>query len=460
MFAIPPLLALLFIDYLKPQEFIPVLASLPLLYLFTALALLGFVIDVRIGLSRLAATPQLPWVILFVVWALITVAINAPATFAARAIFLFIPVSLYLLVGHAVQSFRMLQVVIGVLLAICLFLAAIGVHQGLAPWGCHQITFLHGDGIYTYDGRECSDENRVICDAEQAEPGADYMCEHVGLFNTHSDHGRVRYRGALADPNELALALGIAVPFAFAFVDRKRSRSRELVLILTLGLVGVCAVFTQSRGGQIVFLAVLGVYFLQRYGVRGLLFGTILALPLLLLGGRSGADAESSTIERTECWYEGMLMFWHQPLFGVGSGQFTEHHYLTAHNSYVLSSAELGLPGMWIWTSIMYLSTKIPVKLLWQRRLTGVEPPPVARTWSLAFLAAMTGMIVGVFFLSYCYKEIFWIYVGLTGALYLAIKRHQPTFEVKLTARDAGIVLAIDVVLVLFISVYTRWKVG
>ena len=49
------------------------------------------------------------------------------------------------------------------------------------------------------------------------------------------------------------------------------------------------------------------------------------------------------------------------PFLGVGLGQFGEYHYLTAHNSYLLALAELGFPGMVLFSSIVYLSIKIPV---------------------------------------------------------------------------------------------------
>lgn len=455
MLSVPPLIALLVIDYLKPQEYVPLLAALPLLYIFSGLAVLGFVLDVRQGLSKISGSPQLPWVVLFFVWALVTVAFNAPDQFSGRVQALLVPISLYLIVGHSVQSFRMLQVLAGVILAISLFLSILGVYQGLAPWGCHQVSYAHGEKSFQYDGRDCDPANREVCSAENAEPGADYACEHVGLFATNSDHGRVRYRGTLSDPNELSLVIGVAVPFAFAFLDRKRSLARQALLLATLGLVGVCANFTQSRGGQLVFLAVLGVYFLNRFGRKGLVLALMVALPILLLGGREGA--EDSTVERTECWFEGMLMFWHQPLFGVGFAQFTEHHYLTAHNSYVLAAAELGLPGMWLWSAVVYLSVKIPVRIL---RTPDLKVPPVARSWALAFIASMIGMCVGVFFLSYCYKEFLWIYIGFSAALYQSVRRHAPDFTVKLTARDAVLILAVDVMLILTMTGYTRWKVG
>jgi O-antigen ligase len=263
----------------------------------------------------------------------------------------------------------------------------------------------------------------------------------------------VRYRGTLQDPNELSLALGIAIPFALAFLDRRRSVARVMLAALTCGLVGLCAYFTQSRGGQLVFVTVLGVYFVRRYGLRrGLVIGVLLALPLLILGGREGG--EGSTIERTECWWVGLHLLVASPIFGVGYGQFTEHHYLTAHNSFVLVAAELGLPGMLLWTSIIYLALKVPIQAL------RAQLPPVARTWALAFLASIAALVIGSMFLSYAYKDALWIYVGLTGALYQAICRHDPSFRVTFDMHDFGVVALVDFGLLVALIGYTALKMG
>ena len=452
MFALPGLLALIIIDYLRPQEYFPSLAAYPLLHIATALAVLGFVLDLRLGLSRPRAAPHLGLTILIFVWCLVTLVVRAPDQLVVRGSALITPIVIYVLCAHAIQSFRMLQVVCGVLLAICIALSTIGVEQGMSDYGCHRVTVVNGNTVLLYDGRPC-DGPPAVCEQEGAEPGADYECEKVGLFGTQSDHGRVRYRGTMQDPNELALALGIALPFAFAFFDRRRSLARFLVLAGTCALVGLCAYYTQSRGGQVVFLTVLGVYFVRRYGwKRGLVAGVLIALPILLFGGRSGG--EDSTMERTECWWVGLHLVVASPGFGVGAGQFTEHHYLTAHNSYILISAELGLPGMLLWTSILYMALKIPVQAL-RARLA-----PVGRSWSLAFLASIAGLTIGVLFLSYAYKDVFWIYVGLTGALYQAIARHDPTFAVKLGLSDLVLVAAIDVSLLVALVAYTGLQLG
>jgi hypothetical protein len=453
MFAVPGILALIFVDYLRPQESLPLLFGIPLLHLATGLAIAGFAIDLRLGVSKLRPAPHLVLVLLLLAWCLVTVLVRAPDQLAVRAQALLIPIAIYALVAHGVQSFRMLQAVCGLLLAIALALALIGVEQGLAPYECHRIAMRRGQFVYLHDGRPCNAADRNSCEGEGAEPGADYVCEKVGLFGTQSDHGRVRYRGTLQDPNELALVLGIAVPFAFAFLGRRTSLTRLLVLAATCSAVGVCAYFTRSRGGQLVFATVLTVYFFRRMGAtRGLVVALLLALPLLLLGGRAGA--QDSTMERLECWWVGLHLLTASPGFGVGFGQFTEHHYLTAHNSFVLAAAELGVIGMLLWTSTLYLSLKIPILAI-RARL-----PRVARSWAIALLASMIGLLVGSFFLSYAYKDVLWLYVGLTGVLYQAIRRHAPTFRVGFGVRDLAFVALADFGLLFALTGYTGLKLG
>jgi hypothetical protein len=461
VFAIPGLVLLILVDYFKPQEYLPFLAGIPLLYIFTALTVGGFLVDLRLGLSRLTPAPHLVPGLLLVAWALLTNLQNGSAILRREALVILVPFSLYLLIGHVVQTFRALQVVVGVSLVIGLGLAAVGIHQGFAPWGCHRITYVATDRHAVFDGRPCDPLDRLECGRDGV-PGADYVCERAGLFGTSSvGGGRVRFRGTIGDPNELALFVCLAIPMAFAFVERRRSAPRILLLVATVAMAGTCAVLTRSRGGQLVFLAVLGVYFAHRFGVRGVVAAAACALPILLLGGRDTEDAAASTEERLDLLYRGVEMFRGSPALGVGLGQFTEHAPLTAHNSFLLTAAELGLPGMALWTAVLYLAFKIPLQAL-RAGAAGSEPlvAPVGRAWALAILAALTGMTVGMLFLSYAYKEALWAFLGVTGALHQAIRRHAPSFRVRFGLADVAVVLAVDVAMLVGLALYTRLKLG
>ncbi len=454
MFAIPGIVLLLVQGYLRPQEFFVALQSVPFLYLFFALALFGLAVDLKLRHTQLVASPLLPWAMAFIGWCLVTIAIRLPSGVQPAATELAIPFTYFFLLSQGVQSFRALATVAATLLVIGLCLAAVGVHQGTAPFGCFKLNPEARDVSGVWDGRSCT--NDVECQAGDAEPDADYLCERVGLFGTSTvASGRVRYRGALNDPNEFALTLAVGLPFAFAFFERKRSGLRLLLLALSLALIGGCVFLTKSRGGQLVFLPVRAVYFGRRYGLRGLLVGAVFAAPLLLLsGGRSDADASSQ--ERIEMMHAALELLRWYPGRGVGYGQILEYNPLTAHNSYALAGAELGFPGLFLFTALLYLSFKILITIL--RRYADDRDAAVARSWALALLASLAGMSIGIFFLSFCYHFVFWFYVALVGALYQATRAHDPKLEVRLDRGDFARLVAIDVGIVVVLWAYTTLK--
>src|SRR5262245_25110971 len=103
MFAIPGIIALVFLIYARPQEFYVELAIVPLLHVCFALALYGVLVDLRVGNSRLHATPQLPWVLALFVYASIGLLIQAPVGAFGHITELAVCVALYALVAHGVQ---------------------------------------------------------------------------------------------------------------------------------------------------------------------------------------------------------------------------------------------------------------------------------------------------------------------------------------------------------------------
>jgi len=463
MFALPGIVALIFTIYMRPQEIHPDLQRLPLLYMFFALAIFGLAVDLRLRVNKFSATPQLPYAILLFLWSAVATGLNAPDAVLRTQLEFAVPVTLYVVMAHSVHTFRALQIVTGTVLALTIMLGAVAAQQGVAPWGCVRVDPQRtGDiTIGEPDGRSCRPLEDLDCYLRgEPEPGADYICEHVGLLGTTSVAGRVRYRGVLQDPNELALALGIGLPLAFAFAGRRRTGARVLMAIATFLLVAIAVHFTQSRGGQLVIAAVIGVYALYRWRWKAAIVVAVLSPIVLFLamGGGDGGrvDAAASTEERYEAWATGIQMFRDSPLFGVGNGQFVRHHYLTAHNSYVLALAELGLVGMFLWGAVLYLTVKIPLVAL--IRYHGREEAAVARAWALGLLSALGGLLVGIFFLSFSWHLVFWAYVGLSGAFYSAVRTHDPDFSVKMTLRDWALLAVIAGTLVFVLFTYLRLR--
>lgn len=466
MFAIPGIAALVVLIYARPQEFFEGLRAVPLLYVFLGLALFGGALDFCVGNLRLRSTPQLPWVVLLFFWSAPTVLLRAPGAALTALSGFAISITLYLLIAHGTQSIRALNAISGVVLAMVLVVCGVGIEQGLSPLQCVVLdSSTRGETTQGRpDGRAC--ETPRSCYSGDAEPGADYACERGGLLGTTSvGGGRVRYRGVLQDPNELALAGGIGIPLGIAFGrGRSRKLARRAVTLLTLALVLVCVVLTGSRGGQLVVLSVLGAYFIGRFGPVGTVLATVVTAPVVLLGGRSGTEASSSTFERLDCWAEALSIWRSHPVFGVGLDQFGHYNYMTAHNSYLLALAELGLPGMLLFGVVVHLSVKIPWSVLRDPAFgpdgANRAQASVVRPVAMALLAAFAGLVVGIFFLSFTYHYVLWIYIGLSGALYSAVRAHQPSFRVRVGIPDLALVGALGCSVIVCVHLYTRAVLG
>ncbi|MGB4787029.1 MAG: O-antigen ligase family protein, partial [Candidatus Acidiferrum sp.] len=72
-------------------------------------------------------------------------------------------------------------------------------------------------------------------------------------------------------------------------------------------------------------------------------------------GGRGISAADGA--DRLEAWANGLEMFKSAPLFGIGFNGFTDFHEITAHNSFVLCLAELGLLGSTLWMALLVTTT-------------------------------------------------------------------------------------------------------
>jgi O-antigen ligase len=127
-------------------------------------------------------------------------------------------------------------------------------------------------------------------------------------------------------------------------------------------------------------------------------------------------------------------MFRSSPLWGIGKSQFVEHHVRTAHNTFILETAEVGLVGLVLWLGIYY--TGIKIVILAVRRYRRRNDGAIAYEWARALLATLCALGVGINFLSLGYHPIVWAFLALPGAYYLAVRRHDAEFRVTFGARD------------------------
>lgn len=247
------------------------------------------------------------------------------------------------------------------------------------------------------------------------------------------DGHRIQYIGPFYDPNDLAMLFALCFPLAAYFA---RDAGSKLIKLLWWGATGMFAygVFlTNSRGGLLAIVSTLGLWSMRRLGKVATGVIAAISLPTLFAATRlAGMSAdEESAAGRVDAWYVALQLFLSRPLTGVGMGLFTEHNFLTAHNSWLLVLAELGLFGYLAWFSLVAFSIQ-------QTYVVGHYPAPTGpsdresasdrreQPLSLAMFYASVGFLVCAFFLSRSYTFIFFMYWGLCAGLYNGARARRP----------------------------------
>lgn len=275
------------------------------------------------------------------------------------------------------------------------------------------------------------------------------------------DDGRIQYVGIFSDPNDLGLLFVAVLPMAFYLSSRGGMLGLLRLFWLAAAALLLYGIYlTNSRGALLAVGAILGVWlWLKRGIVTAVLIGGAGLAGMMMLPSRlSELDAsESSAAGRVDAWYEGIQMFISQPLFGVGAGNFTEHNYLTAHNSFVLALAETGFIGFTVW--LAFVGYCFRMMLVLYRHKPELADAAATESWkteralALTLLLTLYGFFAAAFFLSRTYVIILYFIAALVVAEYAGASRRFPGLPVYRLTQDIGrwIVIAIGGVIVLFV---------
>lgn len=242
------------------------------------------------------------------------------------------------------------------------------------------------------------------------------------------DEVRITYLGFLADPNDLGMFLVMSIPLILYFKDRIPS-----VLRFTAwggaGFVFYGIYLTNSRGTLLATMSLVAFWFWRKYGTTKSLFIGLASSPVLLIVMSSfrEIDAEEESAQgRLDAWSSGIEMLTGSPLFGVGQGAFMEHHRQTAHNSFVLAFAELGVIGCFIWVAMLVVTVITLLNINKQSYLpegytcTGLQQDVMHEEAkaAIALLYSMIAFMVSGFFLSRTYIPILYLYLALSAACF------------------------------------------
>jgi putative inorganic carbon (hco3(-)) transporter len=270
---------------------------------------------------------------------------------------------------------------------------------------------------------------------------------------------RIQGLGVLSDPNDLAQFLLVSMALLSVCWKPGSTVSNLLIVVIPDAVLLGGVFLTKSRGALLALLFLLLLLLQRKLGKVGFLVGLGVALAgvaaMTALSGRGLSMSEGSAAGRLDAWYAGMQMFKGSPILGIGFNRFTEHHELTAHNSYMLCLAELGFPGFLIWLGL-------PVSSLFQAsgiaNLAGDRPRlDELRRAGRALFNGLVVFMVSAWFLSRSYTTVFFVLVGCAIALSEIARKTMP--EARLTRQAwkfATLAGAVSVVIGIYVTLRLR----
>jgi O-antigen ligase len=225
----------------------------------------------------------------------------------------------------------------------------------------------------------------------------------------------------LGDPNDLALVLMFPLAFTISQATTTGiSRSKRLISGLVCLLLLAAIIATQSRGGLLGCIAVIGIFAwkLVRSKVLLISVGTVVAVVLYLVAGisdrSSGGAAEQgideSAMGRIYAWEAAVKMAVENPLTGVGLNNFFSNYFFysshwdglnhAVHSTWFGVLAETGFIGLIIFVCLIVSLIKTSRSTLTRLKNSATEIDPNLNAAAYAVYAGLIGTIVSGTFLT------------------------------------------------------------
>jgi O-antigen ligase len=263
----------------------------------------------------------------------------------------------------------------------------------------------------------------------------------VASLIVHKTQGEGRLmgiqKGILENPNDLAINIAINFPLAIAFLLGEKGALRKLFWAGSMIAMLYAVVATYSRSGMVA-LAITILICVWEYAIKGrrimllvtaavvgvlglgVMLGTphyLVRLESMVLGNIQGANDHGSLEGRKELLYASIRIAFQNPIFGVGPGNFAgvSGFWQPAHNTYTGLAAETGFPGLFLFLLMMGLSMRKTAAI---RKLPGYAENENVRLWASGLRAGLGAYLVGALTATTEYNLFPYFMVGYICALY------------------------------------------
>jgi O-antigen ligase len=298
-------------------------------------------------------------------------------------------------------------------------------------------------------------------------------------LNSHSvgyiDLGerRITYLGFFNDPNDLGMFLVMNIPFVIYFYT-KGPFLLKLIMLLILAALIYGIYLTGSRGTMLGAGGLIGVYILVVSAGPKLFIAAVILSPIaatVVASLQSNIDASANG--RLEAWYAGIQMLLSNPIFGVGRGQFFEHHGLVAHNSFIHVAGELGIPGYSLWggaliftvlTGYLFIKASKVNEVLKNKNILKDQDINKQTEFDNELLVnktlffSMIGFMITGFFISRMFTLLLFIFMGMMIASHIRVIKIKPEYKEYFNTSLA--IKSMGYCWVVIVAVYISLKLG
>lgn len=277
--------------------------------------------------------------------------------------------------------------------------------------------------------------------------GADIYALYTYLFVAIGSDGRLS-GGAHYDANDLGVLLVATIPLAIYFLRPGVSIVKRIFALASLALYIELIIKSGSRGGFIALICI-AVYIIFAFRAIPLhvRLGSVAAAALIMTVFGSAAYWQmmqtltkpnddynmTSPVGRKAIWKRGVGYMLTHPLIGTGANTFEQAEgslsaisrqyaqqniglkWSTAHNSFVLVGAELGVTGLMLFVTMLGTSFTHLAQIR-----DGPDGDPDVTPEDKAFAQTLTGSLIGFcvagFFVSAAYFAFLYVIIGMVVA--------------------------------------------
>lgn len=239
---------------------------------------------------------------------------------------------------------------------------------------------------------------------------------------------QIRGVGIYDNPNDLAYSILPAAAVSLSCILFDKRNSVKLFSSCILLILTYCLYLTFSRGGFLAYITLCVI--ILNYAISNVTFKKIVLLVsaccLVVVFATKTKDyrSDESAMGRVEAWSAGMTMITHNPLFGVGKGNFSENHSRDSHNSFVRAGSELGLFGLYVFIGILFWGLR-SLRLIING--TGLEQ---YKMYAVALLAYLCAFMVGSVFSTRTYDILLVIVAAFISVIVrLVLSKNESSFN-------------------------------